>query len=119
MKLVVHNTNKFNKILIEKTVNYSVSMLNLDRLKELNIKVVCSKHYDTHGWVTQEEKRDFTIGMASNYNSIREFVATLAHEMEHIRQYIRKCFYSDEMAEDEADYWGDRIANDMWEKNLI
>ena len=116
MNLDIH-AKKIDKAIIEKVVMYSINKLQLNRLRKLNIKIICKPNQEMHGWVTQDEPREFTIGVASNYNTIRDFVGTIAHEMTHIKQYIRN--ESSEEEEQLADLWAEKIATDMWEKNLM
>ena len=121
MNLMIKGGDKNQRKLAKKVVNYCLIPMNMSRLRRLNISMSIKKMNNCHGFCSEEsnKRREYTIVIANNYNTIREFIETIAHEMAHVKQYICGGWNDEQEAEDDAEHWEKRIADDMWEKNLI
>lgn len=116
---ITSNPTELDRVFIETTVMYCIDRMNLSRLQELNITVECCELENEHGWVIEHiGNRDYTITLASNYATIRDFIETIIHEMAHIRQWIRNDVVLSE-AETNADDWAEKLGNEMWGLSLI
>jgi undecaprenyl pyrophosphate synthase len=121
--------NPQEEYLIKKVFDYCMSKdkysepIGLECIRKLNVTVLTQPMDNDHGYVEndQEDNRKFTITLASNYDSIREFLGTFVHELVHIYQWI--CMEHNQMSEEDsesdADYWAEQICDNMWKNNLI
>ena len=88
-------------------------------LRKLSITVDLVSLKNDHGWAMNgPDEREFDITIASNYDSIRDFVSTIMHEMCHVSQYIEGG-YTDEEGEKHSEEWEIKFTDWMWQEGLI
>ena len=92
IKILAHgNTNPEKVILMHKTAKFYASYLNIDNS---DYKVyVCSmpnlrKNDGNNGIVSKTGDKEFTVAVDSSLH-LPQMLLTLAHEMVHVKQYIR------------------------------
>ena len=85
-------------------------------LENVQILVLVKNLKDCFGYCERKTQNYFVIGIDQN-QTIREFVATLIHEMIHVKQYVHNNWSGD--GEEEA--WANQniLADKMWANNLI
>jgi len=85
---------------------------------ELNVNVKICKYNSHQCWGSVERAgfNAFDLTIASN-QSLRDFIATVMHEMVHVNQYVTGQWEGDGEAEaDEREY---RLADDFWGEGLV
>ena len=89
---------------------------------DINIKLnICKyKTYDCWGSCIESEDKpwywSFNMTIA-NDQSIRDFVATIMHEMIHVNQYVTEEWDGD--GEAEAEYWQYKLADKFWNSGAM
>lgn len=126
LDLTIRGGTKEEKKLVSEMVEYCVVALNLYRMN-LEINVQIKKLTDAFGYCAWEDNnirpREFTIEIAKGMSK-KKFLTTLAHEMVHVKQYvrgeIRERFQSDHRV-----FWKDKDHSDTtywsqpWEKEAF
>lgn len=133
--------NKFEKEIVANVIGYCIKSL-LPRTRSLEISVIIKKiKDDAVGYCLMgDTNKEFEIEVAKG-QSLREFVTTITHEMVHVKQYYRKEMkdtktpdghyrwkggivdgetpYNDLPWEIEAYDLQDKLADEIWEKNVL
>lgn len=74
---------------VESIVHYCIKML-MPRMQTLDIKVILKDiKEESYGYCLSETTRDFEIEVDKKLN-LRKLLATVAHEMVHVKQYARR-----------------------------
>ena len=87
-----------------------------DLYSRVNIHIVEKSDIQCKGCCRRDSENEFSIWVARD-QTIRDFVATVAHEMVHVRQWTRNHWHGD--GEAEADEIQFMIADLMWESGKI
>lgn len=98
--ITVIGANKRQKAYIESITLYVLKKL-LPRVKKYDIEIRLCKLKDANGYCLEADNREFEIEINKTLGQ-REMLQTLAHELVHVKQYIRKEF---DPAEEKMDYW--------------
>ena len=137
MIVCVSGSNKDKRVIAENAVIWSIKKLGLSRLSSLNIDVKLKKMKEGEfGYCSVGDTiREFCLDINSNV-SIKDLVATIIHEMVHVRQFARKEMDTDGMRwksrnipentdymdlpwEKEAYRLEEKYVKEIWESNLI
>ena len=137
MIVCVSGSNKDKRVIAENAVIWSIKKLGLSRLSSLNSDVKLKKMKEGEfGYCSVGDTiREFCLDINSNV-SIKDLVATIIHEMVHVRQFARKEMDTDGMRwksrnipentdymdlpwEKEAYRLEEKYVKEIWESNLI
>ena len=137
MIVCVSGSNKDKRVIAENAVIWSIKKLGLSRLSSLNIDVKLKKMKEGEfGYCSIGDTiREFSLDINSNV-SIKDLVATIIHEMVHVRQFARKEMDTDGMRwksrnipentdymdlpwEKEAYRLEEKYVKEIWESNII
>ncbi len=137
MIVCVDGSTKEKRRIAENAVVWSIKKLGLSRLSSLNIDVKMKKMKEGEfGYCSVGDTiREFRLDINSNV-SIKDLVATIIHEMVHVRQFARKEMDTDGMRwksrniPDDTDYmdlpWEkeayrleEKYVKEIWESNII
>ena len=128
LDLICQYTNYQEQAIIKKVFDYFLSKdkdyyIGLENVRKLDITVWMEHMQDCHGWIENDpdDKRKFNIYLAQNYDTLRDLIGTMAHELVHVKQWIYPSPHcrTEAQTESEANYYAERICEEMWEKNLI
>jgi hypothetical protein len=117
--ITINNASQREENLIRAVAKYTLKGLKLNRKRKLKIHFRLLDKEDCHGEIEQDDKWTYTIDLASNYKTIKDFVGTIAHELTHIDQWLDKDWDEENDGEDEADEVAEWVVQTMWEENLI
>jgi hypothetical protein len=137
MIVCVDGSSKEKRRIAENAVVWSIKKLGLSRLSSLNIDVKMKKMKEGEfGYCSVGDTiREFRLDINSNV-SIKDLVATIIHEMVHVRQFARKEMDTDGMRwksqnipddthymdlpwEKEAYRLEEKYVKEIWESNII
>lgn len=114
--LTVTGGTKRDRDVAEKAIRWALSgPILISTTPDLSIKVkICQ--YVTHqcwGSVVEdnEENTAFSMTIANN-QGLRDYIATIMHEMIHVNQYVTQKWDGD--GEREAEYWQYKMADMFW-----
>tara|TARA_R100000315_G_C5195704_1_gene114562 strand:+ start:364 stop:708 length:345 start_codon:yes stop_codon:yes gene_type:complete len=114
MKIKTKGGTKYQRQIAEKTVSWCVEYLGIgDVLILLQIK-----NYDDcwGSCVEGSVKNSYRITVA-NEQSLRDFVATITHEMVHVMQWDTGKWSGD--GEAEANHWQYKLADKLWKADIL
>ena len=111
----VSSGRKYERELIEKTIKWCMKKF---RLSNINITVrLDAKYKDCWGsCVEGSKKNSYIITVVSKQNT-RDFVATIVHEMVHVKQYYTGKWKGD--GEREAEKLQYKLADKIWKENIL
>jgi hypothetical protein len=84
----------------------------------INVKIGKFRDYDCWGTCVEDEEKSnkYHITVANDQN-IRDFIATIVHEMIHIKQFVTgKCRGDGEKECEKLQY---KLTDKLWKKNII
>ena len=117
LNLRVENySDKKERMIVEKTINWSIERLNLSRFHNLKLTVKLGHMPECYGYCQQMKDREYIIGVDSK-QSLRNFVMTLIHEMIHVKQYLNKRWFGD--GEYEAEYLEEELTDELWASDIL
>jgi|TARA_Y100000310_G_scaffold99760_1_gene97622 hypothetical protein len=116
--ITINNASQREENLIRAVAKHTLKGLGLTRKRKLTIHFRLLDKEDCHGEIEQDDKWTYSIDLASNYKTIKDFVGTIAHELTHIAQWLDEDSYEGD-GEDEADQVAEWVVETMWEENLI
>jgi len=67
-------------------------------------------------WPHDSEPNTYCVSVAED-QSLRDFIATIAHEMTHVRQWVQDKYVGD--GEEEANLMQYELADEMWKGGVI
>ena len=67
-------------------------------------------------WPHEEEQNTYCVSVAED-QSLRDFIATIAHEMIHVKQWVQNKYLGD--GEEEAEENQYELADEMWKGGVI
>ena len=110
-------TNKERDI-AERVVQWCLEHFNLEWYGiDINLEICKYKTYKCCGTCVEGvEDNEFNITIA-NDQSIRDFVATITHEMVHVKQYVTGKWRGD--GEKECERLQYKLADKIWKEELI
>ena len=104
---------KYQKDIAKKTIEWCMESFSLD--VAINIKL--EKHKDCWGYCLEaSDGHPYTIMIATN-QSIRDFVATIVHEMIHVMQWETGVWKGS--GEREANRLQFKLTDKIWKENII
>lgn len=83
----------------------------------INVRIGKFKDYDCWGTCSEEDEKDKYIITIANDQNIRDFVATVVHEMIHIKQFVTGKCRGD--GENECDRLQYKLTDKLWKENII
>tara|TARA_R100000008_G_C3516731_1_gene131721 strand:+ start:317 stop:661 length:345 start_codon:yes stop_codon:yes gene_type:complete len=111
----ISSGRKHEKQLIEKTIKWC---MNKFRLKNIDITVrVDTKYKDCWGSCIEGSRENSYIITVVNKQTIRDFVATIVHEMVHVKQYQTGKWKGD--GEREAEKLQYKLTDKLWKENIL
>jgi uncharacterized protein YjaZ len=93
-----------------KVIEWFVKKYNLEC--KVKVKIVLSEKMDCWGATEEGKKRNEYLIWVAKDQSLREFIATVVHEMVHVKQYERKKWSG--TGEAEANRLQYKLADRMW-----
>ena len=109
-------SNKNERVIVEKTINWCIERLNLTRFHNLKLNVKLGPIEECYGYCHQIEDREYIIAV-DNKQSLRNFIMTLIHEMIHIKQYLNGKWFGD--GEYEAEYLEEALTDELWTSDIL
>ena len=94
------------------------NMDNLIKRNDIDINMEICKYKTYKCWGTCEEGDDsFNITIANDQESVRDFVATITHEMVHVKQYVTGKWKG--TGEREASNLQYKLTDKLWKENIL
>jgi len=82
----------------------------------IDVRIGKFRDYDCWGTCSEEENNKYHITIANDQN-IRDFVATVVHEMIHIKQFVTgKCRGDGEKECERLQY---KLTDELWKEDII
>lgn len=140
--LIITGGTKFDKEVATKVIGFCLKkLLPKTRTLEIEVRIKKFKEADAVGYCLMgDSNKEFEIEVAKG-QTLKEFVTTLTHEMVHVKQYYRKemkdtktpdghylwkkniidgeTLYKDLPWEIEAYDLQDKLATEIWERNVL
>ena len=96
-------------------VSWCINHFNLD-VHKTSINVLLGVYDDCNGSCVDNDDGGYDVEI--NFNqSLRDFVATITHEMIHVNQYITNKWQGD--GEDEAYNMQYKLADELWKEGIL
>ena len=103
--------------IIDTTIKWCVRYFDLKNKKKLSFTVKVNSRKNCWGYCLQgDEDHSYEIYVADN-QTIRDFLATLTHEMVHVKQWETGCWGGE--GEKEAEKLQYLLADEIWKQGLI
>ena len=118
MKIDVHGGKKHHKDIAQKAIEWSVDFFNLTDKIRISLNLVKDrKVFDCWGECDEgKNKHEYNIKVVYN-QSLRDFIATITHEMVHVKQWETGEWDGD--GEKEAEMLQYVMADNFWRKVQI
>ena len=117
MKMVISGGDKHLRTITEAVITWCVKYFDLNKKDELLFSVKIHPRDNCWGYCEQGSvDRSYKIYVADN-QTIRNFVATLAHEMVHVKQWETGKWVGE--GEREAARLQYLLADEIWRKGLV
>ena len=114
MKIKTKGGTKYERQIAEATVRWCVEHLNIGNVL---ISLIIKNHDDCWGsCIEGEVKKSYRITVA-NEQGLRDFVATITHEMVHVMQWETGKWSGD--GESEAKHWQYKLADKLWKADVL
>jgi len=84
------------------------------KIEKLYITVRLTNKIDVYGYCTELDNREFDLEIYKNLG-LRQFVTTICHEMVHVKQKL----YNHPYDENEAIDYESKLANEVWEADIL
>jgi len=110
----VKGGKKYQKDIAEETVWWCLGYFDID---DVNIRVKIEPYKDCWGTCSEgnkEQSYDITV---VNNQSLRDFIATVVHEMVHVKQYVKNRWKGD--GEEEAERLQYKLTDKLWKEDTI
>ena len=117
--ITIYDASPRERDIIYAVCKYTLKGLGLTRKRKLAIYFNLLDKEDCHGEIEQIDKWTYSIDIASNYKTIKDFAGAIAHELTHIDQWLDEDWDEQDDGEDEADQVAEWVVETMWEENLI
>ena len=115
MKISISGGSKHSQDITKAVIEWCSKFFNLK--DDLHYVVEINPKKDCWGYCEKrEEERVYAIYIADN-QTIRDFTATLTHEMVHVKQWETGCWVG--VGEREAEKLQYLLADEIWKKGLI
>ncbi len=116
MKTVKHTTPyKDHRIIALKVIDWCLEHFGI----YANIHLKIGEYSDFKCWgqcYEGDAENNYIVEVAKD-QTLRDFVATVVHEMVHVWQWETDDWDGD--GEDEAEYWQYRLTNKLWKENIL
>ncbi len=117
MKVVISGGSEHLKVITKEVVEWCLKYFEIKNKDELQFNIKIHPRNDCWGSCEQGKgKRNYEIYVANN-QTIRNFVATLVHEMVHVKQWETGCWVGE--GEREAEKLQYLLTDEIWKKGLI
>jgi hypothetical protein len=103
-----------DKTITLSVINWCITHFNLDSGIDINISLL--SFTDCYGTCVDNNNGGYDIEINSN-QSLRDFVATIVHEMVHVKQYVTGEWQGE--GEREANKLQYELADKIWKENVI
>ena len=114
MKIKTNGGTKYERQIAEATVRWCAEHLNIGNvLISLRIK----NYDDCWGSCIEGKVKNSYIITVANEQGLRDFVATITHEMVHVMQWETGKWSGD--GESEAKYWQYKLADKLWKADVL
>ena len=103
-----------DKTITLSVINWCITHFHLDSGIDINISLL--SFTDCYGTCVDNNNDGYDIEINSN-QSLRDFVATIVHEMVHVKQYVTGEWQGE--GEREANKLQYKLADKIWKENVI
>ena len=101
----------------EKVVHWCINYFNINDVERINITLHRDKDLDCWGSCDEgEEEKTYDIHVYC-CQPLRDFVATIVHEMVHVMQWETNKWDGD--GESEAEHFQYKLTDQLWEQNTL
>ena len=105
---------KYEQFMVHSIINWCINHFKLEGDVDINIELKKMDDYD--GSCVDNDNGGYDIEI--NFNqSLRDVVATITHEMVHVKQYITGKWQDD--GEEESDNLQYKLADQIWKENIL
>jgi hypothetical protein len=117
MSIKIIGGNRHDKFITHYIIDWCVDHFNLDSGIDINMSLKLGIYTDRHyGTCIDNDDGGYDITVCTN-QSLRDFVATIVHEMVHVKQYVTGKWKG--TGEREANKLQYKLADRIWKENVI